>query len=447
VFVTSPARAGDPYLEWYTLETPHFRVHYHGGLEKLAQRTANLAETIRERLARPLAFRPREIVHILLTDTTDSANGSATIVPYDAIRLFVTAPEDLSTLGDYDDWLTALVTHEAGHIHHIDNISGFPKRLNEIFGKIYAPNQVQPSFVREGIAVAMESLLTSGGRVRSSIFDMYMRADVLEENFASMDTICHDVRRWPAGDIPYLYGGKFFGWILDTYGSDVFGAVALDYGANLIPWGINRSIRRATGHTYLELYDAWHASMRSSYGALADEIRRRGLRVGTRLTHSGYSKGSPRWVPPNARDGNREEILFYRDDARSPAGLYRLPLKSRSDADEAATSFVARTGGSPRVGSFDPHGGIVFDALAVSARRRNFDELHHLGPHETSTTGRLATRERWTTGSRSRAPDVSPDGRRVTFITNHAGTMTPRIADILPEGGIANVRRLIATDY
>jgi hypothetical protein len=445
VFIALPARAGDPNLDWYTVESPHFRVHYHGGLETMAQRTATLAEAIRDRLTGPLANRPSEIVHILLTDTTDSANGSATIVPYDAIRLFVTAPEDLSTLGDYDDWLTGLVTHESAHVHHIDNIHGFPIVLNAIFGKIYAPNQVQPSWIREGIAVAMESLLTSGGRVRSSIFDMYLRADVLEDNFATLDQMSQDVRRWPGGDIAYLYGGKFMAWIVDTYGRDVLGAVATDYGANLVPWGINRSIRRATGYTYLELYDAWHASIRSSYSARADAIRKRGLRVGIRLTHSGYVAASPRWVPPLAREGIREEILYYRDDSHSPAGLYKLPLNSRWEADEDGASFVARTGGSPRVGSFDPEGGLVFDSIAVSARRRSFDELHHLKAHETSTTGRLATRERWTTGSRSRAPDVSPDGRRVTFITNHAGTMTPKIADILPEGGIANERRLVAT--
>lgn len=443
LLLTSPAHAGDPYLDWYTVETPHFRVHYHGGLELMAQRTASLAEAIRERLAEPLANRPDEIVHILLTDTTDSANGSATIVPYDAIRLFVTAPEDLSTLGDYDDWLTALVTHESAHVHHIDNISGVPTVPNAIVGKIYAPNQVQPSWIREGIAVAMESLLTSGGRVRSAIFDMYLRADVLEDNFATLDQMSQDVRRWPGGDIAYLYGGKFMGWLVENYGRDVLGAVAKDYGANLIPWGINRSVRRATGRTYVELYDAWHHALSDTYRAQEEAIVKRGLRLGTRLTHSGYVAASPRWIPPQAREGSREEILYFRDDGHTPGGLYRLPLSSRYEADESDASFVARTSGSPRVGSFDPAGGIVFDSVAPSVRRKNFDDLHHLGPHETSTTGRLATRERWTTGLRARAPDVSRDGRHVTFITNHAGTMTLRMADILPQGGIANIRRLV----
>lgn len=445
VLLCSTALAGDPYVRWYTIETPHFTVTYSGGLEPIAQRTASLAEAVRERLAGPLVNRPTEIVHILLTDFTDSANGSATIVPYDAIRLFVTAPEDLSTLGDYDDWLTELVTHESAHVHHIDNITGFPTVPNAIFGKIYAPNQVQPSWIREGIAVAMESLLTSGGRVRSSMFDMFLRADVLEHNFASLDQMSQDVRRWPGGDIPYLYGGKFMGWLLETYGDDVIGAVATDYGANLIPWGINRSVRRATGRTYPELYYDWHASLARKYLAQADAIRARGLRIGTRLTHAGYSAASPRWVPARARAGEREELLYYRDDGHLPAGLYRLPLVSRRKADESDVELVARTSGSPRVGSFDAEGGIVFDCVGPSVRRHNFDDLHHLGPHEASKTGRIGTRDRWTVGLRARAPDVSPDGRHVAFITNHAGTMTPRIADILPDGGLANERRLVAT--
>src|SRR6478609_9211111 len=75
------ARA-DPYLEWYTLETPHFRVHYHGGLEAIAQRTANLAEAIRARVAPQLLHAPDDVTHIRLADVSDSANGDAQAVPY-----------------------------------------------------------------------------------------------------------------------------------------------------------------------------------------------------------------------------------------------------------------------------------------------------------------------------------------------------------------------------
>ncbi|MBM4375114.1 MAG: hypothetical protein FJ095_08520, partial [Deltaproteobacteria bacterium] len=106
----------DPALERWTLETPHFRITYDTVLEPVAVRVAELGEAIHGRLAGPLGHDPDDVTHILITDQTDVANGSAIAVPYNQIQLFVTAPGDLSPLGDYDDWLLGLLTHEYTHI-------------------------------------------------------------------------------------------------------------------------------------------------------------------------------------------------------------------------------------------------------------------------------------------------------------------------------------------
>ena len=50
---------------------------------------------------------------------------------------------------------------------------------------------------------------------------------------------------------------------------------------------------------------------------------------------------------------------------------------------------------------------------------------------------------RLTFGHRARYPDVSPDGRRVVYTVNHRGTSYLKIADITPEGAIANSRTLV----
>lgn len=442
-FAARPARAGDPRLEWKTVETPHFRVHYHGGLEVLAQKTAGLAESVRTRLATVLGRTPDDVTHILLRDTADTANGDATAVPYNAVRLFVSAPEELSSLGDYDDWVTTLVTHEQTHVVHIDNIGGAAAILNTVVGKTYAPNQIQPRWITEGIAVAMESRFTSGGRLRSSLFDMYLRADVLEDNVAGLDEMSHRVRRWPGGDIWYLYGGRFFAWILDTYGDDVFATVATDYGANIVPWGINRSIRRATGRTYPELYRGFIASLKERYGEMEAAVKKRGVRAGTRLTFSGRSAGSPRFVPPCAQNGAGEALLYSRDDGHDRAGLYKLPLRSRSDADEDAAELVARTSAAFGQGSFDARCGIVFDSAAPSAWRYFWDDLHYQPPGTTSKSGLSGSRRRLTRSLRARSPDVSTDGRRVAFVTNHAGTTTLRLGDLEGDGRLVNVRTLV----
>src|SRR3954470_4389133 len=282
-----PARAGDPYLDWYTLKSPHFRVHYAAGLEDVAQRTMSSAEAVYQRLVPQLGWAPKQVTEIVVTDDTDSANGSANVIPYNTVRLFATAPDDMSPLAEYDDWINELVTHEYTHILQLDNSSGIPALGNAILGKTYAPNQDQPRWIMEGLAVVMESEHTSGGRLRSSQFDMFLRADVLEHRLARLDQISNPARRWPSGNLWYLYGAKFIGFIVDTYGPQTYGAVAADYGAQIIPWGINRSIRRVTGRTYEQLYEGWRAALERRYAEQARAVRARGLREGRQLTHRG----------------------------------------------------------------------------------------------------------------------------------------------------------------
>jgi hypothetical protein len=141
--------AGDPKLLWKSLETAHFRITYYSTEEEVAQRVATLAESIYLRLLPAVGWAPSERTEVVLTDQTDSANGSATALPYDAITLFVTAPDDMSPLGDVDDWYLDLVTHEFTHILHTDHIEGLPALVNRILGKTLAPNQAQPRWLLE----------------------------------------------------------------------------------------------------------------------------------------------------------------------------------------------------------------------------------------------------------------------------------------------------------
>src|SRR4051812_5130715 len=161
---------------------------------------AQVAETAHERLKGPLGYEPTTATEVIITDDSESANGSATALPFNTVQLYVTSPDDFSPLNDYDDWYLGLITHEYTHILHVDNISGPAKILNSILGKTYSPNQAQPRWIIEGLAVLSETGFTSGGRLRSSIFDMYMRADVLDDNIAELDVLCGAPQRWPQGN-------------------------------------------------------------------------------------------------------------------------------------------------------------------------------------------------------------------------------------------------------
>src|SRR5437867_2616477 len=78
----SPARAGDPHLDWRTLETEHFRIHFYQGEERAARALAVRAERAHRIMSPLLAHSPSRPTHLVLTDEVDSANGSASVLPY-----------------------------------------------------------------------------------------------------------------------------------------------------------------------------------------------------------------------------------------------------------------------------------------------------------------------------------------------------------------------------
>ncbi|MDC0749841.1 BamA/TamA family outer membrane protein [Polyangium mundeleinium] len=433
---------GDPDLDWQTIETAHFRVHHPTTLTPLAERVARLSEAIHERLTVALGNRPRSITEVVITDDVDSANGSATALPFNTVRLYATAPEDLSPLGDYDDWLLDLITHEHTHILHLDNISGLPAIANAILGKSYAPNQVQPRWIIEGLATVYESRESSAGRMRSALFDMFLRADVLDDNIARLDQMSSTSMRWPQGNIWYLYGSRFLGWITDVYGGHTMTAVAADYGQNVIPWGINRSMRRATGRTYEELFEGFKDHLRLKYAAQVRAIEAKGLREGVRLTHHGRNVLYPRFVPRNARATDADELVYYRDDYNVREGIYRARFKPRHDAFEEDAKLVARTRGtSPS--AFSPAGDHFHQSNGPFKIVYRRDDLYRVENGKTAPRGDEAARHRLTTGLRAGAPDISPDGRRITFTVNTKGTTFLQIADLDPEGHIQNRRDLV----
>ncbi|MBX3233801.1 MAG: PD40 domain-containing protein [Labilithrix sp.] len=454
--LVEPARAAfDPTLRWHTIETPHFRVTYFDGLEQVAQHVASTMESIYGEMVIAMGYEPqKDKTEVLVIDPTESANGSASALPFNAMRLYVTSPEDLSPLGDVDDWYLELLAHEYTHVLHTDNIRGIPTLVNAVLGKTLAPNQIQPRWILEGYGVYHESRRTSGGRLRNSMWDMWLRADMLEGNIATLDQMSNVVRRWPQGNLFYLYGSYFIDWIAQTYGEEALRRVAHDYGGQLIPWGIHRSIRRATGKTYEELYPLWIAAMKDRYGAQADAVKKKGIREGTRLTHHGQLARYPRWIPKGAWPEHQGGLLYWRDDAHQRVGLYALDLRRDGagnvvTVNEKGSELVARTASAESVATFTPEGGVIFGSAQVDRIAFVYNELEYLAPGAKSPFGTPDGERSVLTQPRDRAtdPSVSPDGRHIVFVKNNAGTRSVHIADIDVNAVITNERPLVAAAF
>ncbi len=319
LLAAAPARAQqDPRLQWQTLQTPHFNIHFYQDMEPVARRVADISEGVAARLAGPLGWSPQGRTEIVLSDVSDDANGSATAIPFNTVRLFLTAPDDLSALSQHEDWLTTLVTHEYTHILHTDNISGLPAIVNAVIGKQWAPNQIQARFVLEGLATYEESLRTRGGRLRSSIWDMHLRADALEDNLVTLDQLASGPNRWPHGNIWYLYGSYLMQYVADRFGHDVLARLSSEYGSMAAPWQLNRAIARATGRTWEQLYDDFLDATRARYAQQRRVIASQGVMQGAALTAQGETVRSPRFLA----DGT---LVYETGDGQSQTALRAIP--------------------------------------------------------------------------------------------------------------------------
>ena len=169
----SPAVAGpyDPALRFLTHRTPHFQIHYHQGEAALATRLASIAEATHVRLSTAWALPDKRLTHVVLVDQTDLSNGSATVVPWNAIVIYPVPPSGADTIGNTDDWLEYVFTHEYAHILHLDRSRGWARVARGLFGRsaIAFPNLTLPLWQIEGLATLTESD-SGAGRLHAGDF-------------------------------------------------------------------------------------------------------------------------------------------------------------------------------------------------------------------------------------------------------------------------------------
>lgn len=414
------AQTRDATMDWRTIDTPHFTIHYHVPLGMMARRLAVVAERAHATLSEVMGYEADRRTHIALTDGTDGANGSAIAIPFNMIRLNATAPEAMSPLGDYDDWLNLLTVHEHTHIVHLDQWSGIASIINLILGKVYAPNHIQPRWILEGVATWQESQRTAGGRLRATMFDMYLRMDALEDRFLEIDQISNIADRWPHGNMWYLYGSRFVDYVARHHGREAIARIAREYGDSVIPWGVNRMARRATGRGWTEMYADFLAEARARAEAQRDAVIAAGRVEGERITFHGEVARTPRFVGPR-------QVGYWRADNRSRTRIQVFDLERPSEQET-----WARVTGDPGW-SRHPSGNYVVYSMALP--HRDIYIFQDLVRRDLETGEEV----RLTHGLRAREPDISPDGRRVVFTTNEAGTTHLRIAELRDVEGTQRV--------
>ena len=388
----------DPALKFRVLPTEHFRIYFHQGEDRLAQRLAPIAEDTWRALQRPLGVTPPRLTHVVLADQTEYANGYATPLPYDTIVMYTVTPSGSSF--EFDNWLRQTFTHEFTHIVHLDRSEGWARVARTIFGRAawVFPNLVLPPWQIEGLATYEESIVTGEGRLHAGDFRAITGEAAREHRLEPLDRVNGGLTDWPSGDAVYAYGVGFHQYLADRFGVETLSALA-DSTARRLPYIASPAFKEIYGQSLGDLWRDYESGLATSAGAPGPDT------TITRLTHQGFSVTGPRFdrfvcagCPP--------EIVYSAVNPNGFPALYRIGL-SGGEPRQLTTRYLGSTTAIGR-------DTIYFDQLE---QRRNvglYGDLYAL----TRADGHV---RQLTSEARLLDPDLSPDGGTLACTQNRPG--------------------------
>ena len=445
----SPIIAGaqvDPRGPLRTITTSHFRVHFRAADSTLARRAGALAERAYIKLSTELVA-PKGKIDLALADNTDASNGFAQVFPNNRVVIYAVPPVAIQELRFQSDWLELVITHELAHIFHIDRARGIWSVGRSVFGRnpLFFPNQLLPSWVKEGLAVYYESKLTGSGRNVSTEAPLVLRAAALDGAFVPISRWSTATTRFPLGQTAYAYGAQLMLRAADAANAaDSASAAAntanakntkIDYGMRRfvertaiypIPFLLNARSREGFGTSFTTLFDR----LRDSLSAATASFGRSGDSEWTTISSDGWYAEAPRWR-------GADTLVWTARNGREPPGLYEAFVgvthgdrvgqnaSNRSaDTRPAISRITHATHRVARRNSTDVNVPIGGDSVL-------FAQVDYTDPYTLRSdlyTGLGSSEKRLTYGDRLTQPDIRADGEIVAVQLGAASARLVRVS-------------------
>ena len=432
----------DTSFTFSTIETTNFSIHFHQGLEPIAQKTAVIAEEIHGRLVDEFLWHPAEKTQLVLIDNSDFTNGLAITIPYNTIYIQVVPPSLASILGEYDDWLRVLLTHEYTHILTSDPARGYWKAIRSVVGKplpwldplsgllflvTAPPNTFMPRWWHEGMATWSETQYTGQGRGKGSYYDMVFRTAVDENNLPYVDQINGDVPYWPAGNLPYMYGYRLQRYISDTYGIAALGKLSIAHSGRF-PYLISAPPEDLFGgKSYRDLYADMIAAVKKEQSQRIAILSSAPFTPLATISSQGENLTNPRFSP----DGSR--IAFTRRDPHD----HTMTVITDNTGSKVTAEFRRRYSDGSICWSPDA-GRIYFTQAEINRGFNTYQDLYAYDVSRDSIS-------RLTHGQRLGDVEISPDGKLFAAVVSSRGSQNLALMDVQDTGKEAPAR--LVTEY
>lgn len=458
-----------PELEWKTIETEHFYVHYHEGAERTGYTVAKIAEEIFEPVTSLYNHKPDQKVSFIIRDHDDISNGAAYF--YDN-KIEIYAPSMDFELRGTHNWLRNVVTHEFTHIVQIQTTMKFGRRVPSFYLQwlgyeserrpdvLYGYPNVIASYPISGFVVPVWFAEGVAQYNRNDLRydfwdthrDMILRSYALDGNMLTWEQMGVFGKTSLGNESSYNAGFAFVSYIARTYGEEKLQEISRNL-ATLTEVTIDGAINRALGKSGREVYLEWQEQVKKDYTERSAPVRAH-LREGVPLVVSTDEEGH------DVGEQQRIETLDR------PADMMRL-----STAQEACCNFFANTGFANLYPEYSPDGKklaytstksadyfsqsslYVYDFEKKKEERLQFGVRSPMcwspdgkkiyygrssrdNPHWSYQFDIYAydlekrEEERITNGKRAVAPAVSPDGSRIVFMVTHDGTSNLAMTNI-----------------
>ncbi len=449
-----------PELEWKTIETEHFFVHYHEGAERTARVVAKVAEDVYEPVTSLYDHKPDGKVSFVIKDMDDILQRRGVLLRQQGRDL---CPQPGLRAARDHNWLRNVVTHEFTHIVQIQTSMKFGRRIPAMYFQwlgyeserrpdvLYGyPNVivsypisgfVVPAWFAEGVAQYNRPELRYD--FWDTHRDMILRSYALDGKMLTWEQMGVFGKTSLGNESSYNAGFAFVSYLARTYGENVLQEISRNL-ATLPTLTIDAAIAQAVGKDGAEVYNEWRSQVEKDYAARVAPIRRN-LRQGVPFVTDDKDDVVnpavrmkpetmllPRLLPPGAQPdvcgplwANTGFANLY--PAYSPDGT-RVVYCSTKGADYFSLSslylYDFTTGkeellqaGVRTAPCWSPDGKSLYYA-------RTTRDHPHWSLQSDIYRYDLGSREeeRVTTGKRAGEPTISPDGKRLAFVVSRDGT-------------------------
>ena len=299
-----------PEIQWETIETPHFRIHFYSETEVSARKGAMIAENIYDPITNLYSYEPFDKTDIIFIDVDDISNGAAYF--YDNKIIIWTSPLDFELRGSHR-WLQNVITHEFTHIVSIQRAQKFgksipatyfqwigyekEKRPDVLYGypnvlvSYPLPSTNVPPWLAEGVAQYMYP--GADWDNWDSIRDMILRDRILNNNMLTWREMNTFGKSGIGNELVYNAGFALTRYLTVKYDSKTLKEIISSL-SKPFNYSINNAIKDATGKNGNSVYLDFISVLESRYNELSKDIKNNVFN-GTIIESKGTSNLFPVW--------------------------------------------------------------------------------------------------------------------------------------------------------